>query len=377
MACLTAGRATPLLVIVSNDRSAFRARLPLVAAARASGFRVEAVLPPGEPIGDLVTHDWSLQRKGLNPWTEWRSLRRLRRLLRRLQPDVVHLFTIKAMVFGGLATRRSQAAAVHTVTGLGYAFIPGGPGRTVVRLVAQVLLRRALRGASRVMFQNQDDKTVYLDRGLVRPAQAVVVPGSGVDVTAFDIPPPPPGPPVVAFLGRLLADKGVGDFVAAARILRTRGVPCRSVLVGDIDPGNRASIDAHQLAAWRAEGVVEAWGWRPAREALAQASIVCLPSYREGIPRALLEAAAACRPVVTTDAPGCRDAVVAGTTGLLVPVRDPVALADAIEGLVADPRRRKAMGKAGRRLVEQQFAMDRVNQQVIAAYRQALGSRSA
>lgn len=351
--------------------------MPLVEAARAAGFRVEAVLPPGEPIAGLRTHDWALDRRGLDPVAALRSLRALRTVFERERPALVHLFTIKPMAFGGLAARQAGVPAVHTVTGLGYAFIPGGAGRRVLRLAVEALLRRSLRPARAVLFQNADDRDLYVARGLVRPGQAFLVAGSGVDLAAFDLPAPPPGVPVVAFVGRLLADKGVREFVASARLLRRRGVACRCVLVGELDPGNRAGITQAELEGWRSEGAVEVWGWRPMAEALNDIAIVCLPSYREGVPRVLLEGAAARRAVVATDVPGCRDAVEPGTTGLLVPPRDPAALADAIAALALDPPRRQRMGEAGRRLMADRFAMERVNRQVVDTYLAALAQAPA
>ncbi|MHB1261331.1 MAG: glycosyltransferase family 4 protein [Thermoplasmatota archaeon] len=364
----------PLVLIISNDRAGFRSRLPLVEATRAAGYRVEAVLPPGEPIEGLVTHDWALDRRSLNPFKEVRALRGLAALVRRLKPDLVHCFTVKAMVYGGLVARGAAVPAVHTVTGLGYAFIESGPARRLLRLALERVLRSALGRSRRVLFQNADDRDLFVARGLVAPDRTLVVAGSGVDLQRFRPLPEPAGRVVVAFVGRLLADKGIHEFVAAARRLVGQGVPLRMVLLGDLD-ANPSSIDQAQLQAWTAEGCVEAWGWQAMPEGLAKVHIVCLPSYREGVPRALLEAAACARPVVTTDAPGCRDAVVAGSTGLLVPVRDDAALAAAIQRLAEDAGLRRRLGLAGRRLAEERFDARVVNQQTVSAYGAALAGR--
>ncbi len=360
------------VLLVSNDRKAFLARLPLIEAARRAGYRVEAALPPGPPIPGLVTHDWALDRRGLGPLSQWRALRQLEAMYRQLQPDLVHHFTMKPVAFGGIAARRCGIPAVHSVTGLGYVFLGRRP---VLRRVVEALLRRALRPARAVVFQNGDDRDLFVRRRLVDPERCVLIAGSGVDLEAFQPAPEPPGVPVVAFIGRLLSDKGVHDFVAAARILRSAGTPARLVLVGGPDAGNPASVTAGRVDEWEAEGAVEAWGWSDDMAAtLASCHIACLPSYREGVPRALLEAAASGRPSIATDVPGCRDAVVDGVTGLLVPVRDPARLAEGIVKLAGDAALRSRMGNAARRLAEERFGADGVHARILDVYARALAA---
>jgi glycosyltransferase involved in cell wall biosynthesis len=223
---------------------------------------------------------------------------------------------------------------------------------------------------SRVVFENPDDRDAMIAAGWVRAADAALIRGAGVDLATFDAAPEPEGVPIVALTARMLRDKGIGEFVEAARILRREGVPARFILAGAPDPGNRAAIPEETLRAWAAEGAVEYLGFQADVPALLrQSAIVCLPSYREGLPKALLEALAAARPIVTTDVPGCRETVIPGVNGLLVPTRDPSALAAALGALLRDPARRKTMGAAGRRLAETEFSNARVVAETLRVYR--------
>jgi glycosyltransferase involved in cell wall biosynthesis len=227
-----------------------------------------------------------------------------------------------------------------------------------------------------VIFQNLADRATIEALGLRLDGRAEMIRGSGVDLAAFSAEPEPEGPPVVVMPARLLVDKGAREFVEAARMLRGRGVAARFVLAGDPDPQNPASVPPEMLAAWKAEGVVELPGHRQDMAALMRgAHLVVLPSYREGLPKALIEAAASGRAVVTTDTPGCRDAILPGETGLLVPVRDAAALAGAMAALLADPERRRAMGAAGRVLAEETFCVTGVVAEHLRIYDEMTGRR--
>jgi glycosyltransferase involved in cell wall biosynthesis len=233
----------------------------------------------------------------------------------------------------------------------------------LVRAVVARLYRLALgHPNSRVIFQNASDRDLLKSLGAVRDAQVVMIRGAGVDLNEYRAQPEPPAPPVVVtMVARLLRDKGVQEFVQAARLLRERGLPVTMQLVGGVDAGNPASATQDEVDAWQQEGCVRALGERSDVAALYAAShIAVLPSYREGLPKSLIEAAACARAVVTTDVPGCRDAIEPGETGLLVPVRDAQALADAIARLAEDPALRQSMGAAGRALAEREFNIDRV-----------------
>jgi glycosyltransferase involved in cell wall biosynthesis len=222
----------------------------------------------------------------------------------------------------------------------------------------------------RVVVQNPDDARLLVAEGIVPPAAVTLIRGSGVDTGAFAPAPEPDGTPLVVLPARMLRQKGVEDFVAAARLLRSRGVRMRAALVGEPDSENPSSVPLTQLRAWHAEGAVEWWGWRgDMAEVLRQSHVVCLPStYGEGIPKCLLEAAACARPIVATDIPGCREAVHHGENGLLVPPHDPLALAAALARLIDSPEQRRAMGERGRRRALEEFSDARVAEETLAVY---------
>jgi glycosyltransferase involved in cell wall biosynthesis len=225
----------------------------------------------------------------------------------------------------------------------------------------------------RVLFQNPDDRDLFVSKNLVPSQRAFVIQGVGVNVREFEPAPEPPGIPIVLFASRILWDKGVGEFVEASRLLKAYGTECRMVIAGIPDAANPQSVDDSTMKRWREEGFVELWGLRTDMpEVLKQAGIVVLPSYREGMPRILLEAAAMGRPIIATDVPGCRYIVSNGVNGYLVPVRDPVALAKAIEVLVDDPRLRAEMGERGHKIAVSEFSEEKTIRETIAFFRETL-----
>jgi glycosyltransferase involved in cell wall biosynthesis len=253
-------------------------------------------------------------------------------------------------------------------------FVAHGFKAALLRRVLRPLFRLAFNHPRQVViFQNIADRDALVEFGAIRAEKGVLIRGSGVDLRAFVYQDERDGIPVVAFAARLLRDKGVLEFVQAARLLRARGVVARFWLIGAPDLGNPTSISEELLASWRSEGVVELLGQRSDIPSLfAQASVICLPSYREGLPKALVEAAAAGRAVVTTDVPGCRDAIDPGKTGLLVPIKDSERLADAIQILIEHPEKRAAMGRAGRRLAEREFSIQRIVDEHMTVYERLL-----
>lgn len=367
-----------LLFVVNAPEFFLSHRLPIALEARREGFDVHVATGPGDAVQRLKAmgfahHLIPLSRSGKHPVREVRSLWSLYRLMRRIRPDIVHLVTIKPVLYGGIAARLARVpGVVAAISGLGSVFIAQGFKARLLRGVVKGLYRFALgHGNLRVIFQNPDDRAALLEIGALRREQAVLIRGSGVALAEYPVRPEPEGVPVVAFAARLLRAKGVGEFVEAARRLKARGVEARFRVIGAPDPGNPATISDAELAAWRAEGVVELLGHRPDIPALfAEANVVTLPSYYgEGLPKVLIEAAACGRAVVTTDQPGCRDAIEPGVTGLLVPVRNPAALAEAIERLLQDSELRCAMGRAGRALAEREFAIEKVVSAHLEVYR--------
>lgn len=368
------------LLFVVNDIPYFLAHWSERAmAARNAGYDTHVAGSPGPGIDRLASlglpfHPVRIVRGEGDLGADGRALRRLSHLYAEMKPDLVHHITIKPVIFGGLVARWQRVpAVVATVPGLGYSFVARG---WKARLVESAL-RRAYRVAlahrrTRVVFENPDDLRDFERWRLLRPGQGIVIKGAGVDLQQFH--PVPrrdvePGVRVV-LASRLLWDKGVGEFVEAAQQVRAAQPDARFILVGENDPASPASISTAQLRAWVDDGAVEWWGRREDMPAvLADATVVCLPSYyREGVPRVLIEAAACGRPIVTTDAPGCREIVRHEENGILVPVRDARALAEAVARLLADNEMLERMGVRGRQLAETEFGKERVIAETLALY---------
>ncbi len=370
-------RSRKLLFVINNPDFFLSHRLPIAEAAREAGFTVE-IAAPERPSAETIRrlgfrfHPVPLTRSSAAPLAEARALLALVRLFRRERPDLVHLVTIKPVLYGGLAARIAKVPrVVGALSGLGYVFIARGLKASVRRRLVEVAYRVAFgHGDTRVIFQNPDDRAQFLARRLLDAEDTVLIRGSGVDLAQFIATPEPEATaPVVLFASRLLLDKGVGEFAEASRILRARGIEARFVLAGELDPGNPTSLTKGQLDGWISEGLVEWWGHRTDMpQVFAQAHIVCLPSYREGLPKVLIEAAAAGRAIVTSDVPGCREVVAHGDNGLLVPPRDARRLAEAIERLLVDPELRRRMGRRGRKRAEDEFSITTVIAQTLALY---------
>ncbi len=310
-----------------------------------------------------------VDRRGINPVADLRLLFTLYRWYRSVQPEVVHHFTIKPVIYGSLAARMAGVPRIlNTITGLGHVFIEEDI-RWLRRLVS-MQYRLSLSCAHRTFFLNADDMRLFLDERLVSPHKALLLPGSGVDTRHF-VPECAPAdqPPVCLMVARLLREKGVYEFVEAARRIRAERPDVRFHLLGRRDERNPSVVPAEDLDRWRQEGVVEWLGEaEDVRPFIARSQIVVLPSYREGLPKSLLEAGAMGKPVIAADVVGCRDVVRSGINGLLVPPRDPAALAAAVERLLGDPEARERMGREGRQRVEKEFDESIVLRTVLAMY---------
>jgi glycosyltransferase involved in cell wall biosynthesis len=363
-----------LLYFVTEDWYFVSHRLALAVAAQKAGFDVSVltrVRRHGEVIASagLRLIPFENSRGGVNPFVELSMLFRLLRIWLKERPDVAHLVAIKPVIYGSLVARiAGTPRVVNAIAGLGWLAQPG-TGLTrclkaMVRRTFRVLLRTRV-----VLVQNPDDARALLQLGIPEAAIRRIA-GAGVDLRAFRAKPEPNGVPVIVFSGRLLREKGVAEFVTAARLLRERGVSARFVVAGESDLGNSSAVPAAQLAAWAKEGCVEFRGWvADMAGLLASSHVMCLPSYYgEGIPKSLIEAAAAGRPIVTSDMPGCREAVAHGENGLLVPPRNAVALADALNELIDDPELRRRMGARGRARAESEFGLDSIIRQTLALY---------
>ncbi len=372
-----------VLLVANTDWYLFRFRLPLAQYLRERGIEVVLVSPPGPYVSSMQAAsfrwwEWKVERRGLNPWSETKAIWKLRQIIWAEQPNLIHLHTIKPVIYGSLAVWPShQIALVRSITGRGYALLAGELRARLLGWFVRSIYRIALNiGNGITVFENETDRQFFIAEGLVDPNVTTVIEGVGVDTSKYIPLAEPDGEPVVVLAGRLLRDKGVDVFVDAARLLRQR-IVARFVLVGHPDAGNPSSISVQTLERWIKEGVIEWWGWQSdMQKVFARCHIVCLPSLGEGIPTVLLEAAASERPIVTTDVPGCRDVIIPGVTGLLVPPRDPVALAHALERLICDQYSRQTMGKAGRELIMQRFSVDIVNAANYRMYKQLLGEES-
>lgn len=365
-----------LLFLVTEDWYFVSHRLPLAVAARAEGLevvvatRLESLTQDIEAAG-IRAIPFEMSRRGMNPLHELATLVRLWRLYRRERPNIVHHVALKPVLLGGMAARLTGIhAVVSAVAGMGFLFADAG------RLPwARAWFKRLLPtviGPGRAIVQNPDDAAL-LEASGVRTDRIRLIRGAGVDLARFKPQPELGGVPLVILPARMLWDKGVGEFVAAARQLRRQGIAARFALVGDRDTANPASVPLSELEAWREDGVVEWWGrCEDMPGVFAQSHVVCLPSYREGLPKVLLEAAACGRPIVTTDAPGCREIVHQDDNGLLVPARDVVALATALERLIRDAGLRQRMGRRGRERAESEFSQQRVTAETLAVYRELL-----
>ncbi|WP_296509647.1 glycosyltransferase family 4 protein [Rhodoferax sp.] len=370
-----------LLIVVNVDWFFLSHRLPVALAALEAGYEVHVatLLTQGRArlqAYGFIVHELQIERSSSGAWSLLKLFVAFMRLLWLVRPDVLHLVTIKPVLIGGLAARLSPVkGVVYAISGLGHVFVEEGWSYCIRRWCIGIWYRFALGARNkRIIFQNSDDRSVIEASIRLRDAQINLIPGSGVDLTHYRYSALPEGEAVVLMAARLLGTKGVREFVAAAQILRSQGYAARFWLFGDIDTGNPASIEAGEIESWKQQGVVEVLGHSTDIAAImAKVQVVVLPSYREGLPKVLIEAAACGRAVVTTDVPGCRDAIEAGVTGLLVPPKDAYRLVEAIRQLLENRAKCEAMGQAGRKRAEQIFNVTNVVTAHLALYR-ALGA---
>ncbi len=370
-----------ILIVVNVDWFFLSHRLPIAEAARARGARVVVAAADTGHSAAIREHGFEFvhvpfSRKGRNPGTELLAPYRLIRVYRQIRPDLLHHVTIKPIIYGSLAARCAKPCAViNAVTGLGFSF-SAGRRAAVWRPLVKILYRLALHSpASCTVFQNPEDREYFVRARTVEEECSTLIRGSGVDCDQFRPTPEPAGLLTVVLPGRMLWDKGVGLFVEAARELRSRGADSRFVLVGPIDEGNPAAVPEGQIRAWVSEGIVEWWGYRAEmQETLSSAHIVALPAIqREGLPKVLLEAAACARPIVAGDVPGCREIVRPDVNGILVPPGDRTALTLALLRLMGSAELRDRFGRAGRKIVEQEFAQEIVVRETLDLYTRMLG----
>lgn len=359
-------------MLMGNDvPTVLNLRMNLIRSLQDAGYRVGVAAPPMEASSQLEAagigfYPVRMLPTGMRPTADAALFWQYVRLLRSERPAAVLGFTVKPNIYGSLAARLCGIPALNNITGLGTAFISKGPLESLVT----ALYRPALRKSEAVFFHNEDDRDLFIGRGIVRGEQAIVIPGSGIDLSRFK-PETIPGKadaPVFLLIGRLINEKGVREFVDAAARLKSAWPNARFQLLGDFAAGARA-VGREELESWVAAGTVEYLGSSPdVRPFIAKADCLVLPSYREGLPRSLLEGAAMGRALIATDAPGCRNVVEPGVTGFLCEVRSAASLADAMERFLRlTPDERSKMGRSARQMVEERFSDERVNEAYLTA----------
>jgi glycosyltransferase involved in cell wall biosynthesis len=364
-----------LLYVVTEDWYFLSHRLPMARAAKAAGYEVHVAtrLKSGKAAIEaegFIPHALSWQRGSLSLSHSVSGVMELRRLLREIKPDILHNIALKPVLLGSVAALGSGGiAVVNSLTGLGTLFIGearvSGTRRKLVRLALQGLLKGK---RSKTVVQNPDDRSFVLDLG-VPPENIVLIPGSGVDTNYFTLLPEPPPPVTAAYVGRMLADKGVFTLIDAMSRLQAKGTKLQLLLAGDCDKENPGSLAPEQLQEF-ANTIGINWLGHVAdiRQVWARAHFAVLASRREGLPKSLLEAAACGRAMVATDAPGCREIAIAGETALTVPVDDAPALADTMARLAGDAALRERLGRRARSLVEEKFSAAAIGREIVALY---------
>lgn len=368
------------LIVVTEDWYFCSHRLPLARALRDAGFRVAVVTRLDRHEAAIRAegfdiHPLPVLQRGLPVWKEPGTVWALARLYSRLRPALLIHVALKPVVLGGLAALLSwRRATVNILTGMGFVFTSRALKARLFRIPISALLRLILDAPGvKTVVQNQEDYDTLTANGMLPAARAEIVRGSGVDIGRFSPLPEPKGPFTAAAVCRLLGDKGIYDLIEAARILRASRSMVRILLAGPIDTLNPTAVTPEEISGWQREGLVEWLGpIEDVRSVWRSAHVAVLPSHREGLPKALIEAAACERAVVTTDTTGCREAVEDGVTGILVPLKDPSALARALELLAGDPGLRKSMGEAGRKRTESLFSERVVTEQLMDLCNEAM-----
>ncbi len=373
------------LIIASHPISLLRFRGALIEAIQNAGFEIHIAAPEFNKylkeydkliqLGYIV-HDIPMQRTGTNPAADAKTLFALYRLMNDIKPDYMMAYTIKPVIYGSLAAKLARVPhRFALITGLGYAFQGAdeqGYKKSNLQKIMHKLYSVALASTQKVFFQNPDDESLFKSMGILKPTAATkVVNGSGVDISEYSVQPFPltddkPSPKFL-LIARLLGDKGVREYAQAAQIIKAKHPQVQFDLVGSID-SNPSAISQYELDNWLSTGLFNYWGRvEDVKPAIAASSIYVLPSYREGTPRTVLEAMAMGRPIITTDAPGCRETVIDGYNGYLVPVKSVDELVVAMESFILKPELIASMGRASRTLVTEKFDVNSVNKTMLEA----------
>lgn len=371
-----------LLFLVTEDWYFLSHRLSIALQARKEGFEVIVATRVNKGLKELLSHGFkvipiSMKRSGRSIVGELKALIEIMEIYLREKPDIVHHVAVKPVLYGSLAALVSkQIKCINAIAGLGFVFSRNDNFRT--KLLKKIFLtayRLAfLSHSSYGIFQNKEDRSVFIKNKILTEKRAVLIPGSGVDILKFRAEPEPEGDIVVMLASRMIWDKGIGELVDATRILKSRGINFKTVLVGTPDIENPNAVPLKILEQWNREKIVEWWGFKNNMpEILGQSHIIVLPSYREGLPKGLIEAASCGKPIVAADVPGCREIVLSGKNGWLVPPQNRGILADKIEELINNPGLRKKMGEYSRQLATQYFTEKIVIEKTMQLYKIVLG----
>jgi glycosyltransferase involved in cell wall biosynthesis len=369
----------PKIAIVANSTwNIFNFRLSLIKELKRSGYRVIVIAPVDQYIHYLNDNYFTkhiaikrMRAQKRNPIADFRLLLELYRIYRKEQPDLVLHFTVKPNIYGSLAAQMAGVRSVPTVTGLGFPFLNDNLKNKLIR----PLYRRAFRGLSKVLFHNRDDRDLFVREKMIRPGQTMIVEGSGVDMSFFK---PQPLPRqdrfIFLFVGRLLKDKGILEFVGAARQIQRIAKHAECWVVGELNTGNPSKVSKYEVLGWVSEKVIRYFGHaREIRNYISQANVLVLPSYREGLPRSVLEAMSMGKPIITTNVAGCRETVLNGTNGMLVTPRDTDALAEAmVQMYQMDEDALQRMGNASMEIVRERFDVNLINQEYLKLIKELL-----
>ena len=370
-------RKPKLIFFVTEDWYFFSHRMPLALHAQKSGFEIVVITRINQHAEKIRSLGFKLlpieiSRRGINPIKELKVIFQLISIYKSEQPDIIHHVALKPVLYGSIAASIARVFnVVNAIAGLGFLFSSKSYKAKFMRSIVIILFRKLLnRDNCKVILQNPDDLDLLREKFGIKNQHLVLIYGSGVDPYEYRATPETKEDIRVILASRLLWDKGVGEFVEAAKLLKQQNVSARFILVGKGDNGNPSAIPDIQLKSWHDEGVIEWWGQRDdMAEVLAQSHIVCLPSfYGEGVPKILIEAASCGRPIVTTNSPGCREIVRDNINGYLVPVRDAKAVSEKLKILINSPILRNKMGAKGRELVKEKFSLEKVNSKTLLVY---------
>ena len=373
-----------LLFLVNVDWFFVSHQLGIARAALEKGYEVHVATTLTNQASiiqenGLILHEVQMSRSGSKIMGNLKTLIKIVKIFRKVNPKLVHLVTIKPVILGGIAARLTKIhGVIAAVSGLGSSFLDEGILGKIKRFFIKKLYRISLSNLNiQVICQNQNDVEDIQKISKLPLTNFSLIEGSGVSLTKFTYSEDDNEIPNVIMASRLLRDKGVMEFADAARLLKESNANVNMILVGETDPHNPSSIKTSQVTSWEREGILEYWGHKEDMEKiLQQSSIVVLPSYREGFPKILIEAAACGRAVITTDVPGCRDAIYDGITGILVPERNAIALANSIKELTIKPNFYKEMGKRGRKMAESRFDVNNVISKHFKIYNQLLATNN-